>query len=298
MSIKVAIWCWDHSQHRSTELLMMLALADNANEQGVCWPAIGTLAKKTRYKAKRSAQNCIVRLEHSGEVSVVPRVGRSNVYVMAAYREAMGMSRVPDDMKAREPAKKRVQKLQKAPKFTPELVSTGGGELASAGGGELASTPEPSLTVNEPLSLPQAAQATKKTKKPKHKHHELIHPVKVALVAAFGLIDADITEPSKKIFYKVATQITNIENPVLPEEVNGGDDSLMAYCRLQSEAGQWKLTVPSVATRVGEWRAWLRSKHNQALPEVTASEDVEANERPFPPEIQAKLDELAAKIGA
>src|ERR671931_438908 len=49
MSIKVMNWVWDNSPTKGTELLMLLAIADNAaDDGGNAYPSIRTLARKTR----------------------------------------------------------------------------------------------------------------------------------------------------------------------------------------------------------------------------------------------------------
>lgn len=44
MSIKVSAWVWKHSTQRGTLKLLTLALADFANDDGICWPSARTLA--------------------------------------------------------------------------------------------------------------------------------------------------------------------------------------------------------------------------------------------------------------
>ncbi len=49
MSIKVASYTWEHSQHKGSALLLLLAIADHAHEDGGgAYPSIGTLAAKIR----------------------------------------------------------------------------------------------------------------------------------------------------------------------------------------------------------------------------------------------------------
>ncbi len=83
MSIKVMSAIWDNSQQTGSALLMLLAIADHANDDGVCWPSVETLAQKARVKA-RQAQNLIVQLEESGELVVHRGRGRNNtsIYVV------------------------------------------------------------------------------------------------------------------------------------------------------------------------------------------------------------------------
>ncbi|MBP8291734.1 MAG: helix-turn-helix domain-containing protein [Caldilineaceae bacterium] len=69
--------------HTGSALLMLLAIADHANDDGVCWPSISTLAEKARVKP-RQAQNLITQLRESGELSVRTGKGRNNtsIYVV------------------------------------------------------------------------------------------------------------------------------------------------------------------------------------------------------------------------
>lgn len=100
MSIKVMTAVWDHSKAAGTDLLVLLALADMANDDGECWPAIGTIARKCRIDA-RTTQRRIRSLEQLGEVVVVPFGGkasiaggtRSNRYRIVVYLEARAADR-------------------------------------------------------------------------------------------------------------------------------------------------------------------------------------------------------------
>lgn len=48
MSIRTMARVWDQSQHSGSELLMLLALADFADDDGNSYPAVPTLAAKCR----------------------------------------------------------------------------------------------------------------------------------------------------------------------------------------------------------------------------------------------------------
>lgn len=73
MSIKVMSRVWAHSQQKGGELLVMLALADFANDAGECWPSIPVLAQKARLSV-RQTQRVLSALEVAGEL----RRSRSN----------------------------------------------------------------------------------------------------------------------------------------------------------------------------------------------------------------------------
>lgn len=81
MSIKVMNRVWTHAEHGQTKLLVLLALADFADDDGLCWPSQAILAKKARC-SPRQVQRMLSELEASGDVKVTSRKdeGKSNLY--------------------------------------------------------------------------------------------------------------------------------------------------------------------------------------------------------------------------
>jgi hypothetical protein len=67
---------WKYSQQRGSALLVQLALADYANEQGVAWPKQSNLAQKARI-TPRQTRDLLRYLEGIGEVYMTPGCGRS-----------------------------------------------------------------------------------------------------------------------------------------------------------------------------------------------------------------------------
>lgn len=66
---------WEHSKHGGGTLLVLLALADYANDNGVCWPDVATLAVKARL-TDRQVSNVLNDLIKDGDLAVVPGRGR------------------------------------------------------------------------------------------------------------------------------------------------------------------------------------------------------------------------------
>jgi DNA-binding MarR family transcriptional regulator len=64
---------WEMSSRRDGELLVLLAIADHANDDGAAYPSIPKLAQKARL-TERQARKVIRKLEEAGEL----RVERSN----------------------------------------------------------------------------------------------------------------------------------------------------------------------------------------------------------------------------
>ena len=75
MSIRLMSQVWEDPRIQSQpELLVLLALADHARDDGVCWPSIRTIAAKARVE-ERSAQRIIRRLIEKGLVEIVAKGG-------------------------------------------------------------------------------------------------------------------------------------------------------------------------------------------------------------------------------
>lgn len=72
---------WDSTEFRGTELLILLALADYANDEGLCWPSYKKLAKRARVGHRRAMQ-CVKSLEEEGWLVLERRgnIGQSNHY--------------------------------------------------------------------------------------------------------------------------------------------------------------------------------------------------------------------------
>src|SRR2546423_13370568 len=70
MSIKVATQVWKGSRHKSGNLLVLLALADHADDQGKTWPGIPLLARKARL-SQRHTRRCLNQLVASGELEIL-----------------------------------------------------------------------------------------------------------------------------------------------------------------------------------------------------------------------------------
>lgn len=76
MAVKVMHWVWEHAADvQGNDLLVLLALADWANDDGICWPSVPRLALKARVSV-RTAQYTIRRLVARGYVTLEPGGGR------------------------------------------------------------------------------------------------------------------------------------------------------------------------------------------------------------------------------
>lgn len=76
MSIRVMTRVWDDSRQSGTDLLALLALADRADEYGVCWPGVADIAARCRC-SERHVRRMLRRLEQSGELYTLVGYGRN-----------------------------------------------------------------------------------------------------------------------------------------------------------------------------------------------------------------------------
>ena len=152
MSIKVMSKVWELSQANGTDLLVLLALADMANEMGACWPSVGCLGRRCRI-SDRTVQRSVRHLEALGEVTVERGRGktstsggtRSNLYRVAirAQKEGKGVNLTPP--------------VNVTPSVNLTGSGAGDGGMASTVTGRGASlvTPETSCrSVSEPSTAP------------------------------------------------------------------------------------------------------------------------------------------------
>lgn len=62
MSVRIMSLIWDMLCESHTQKLVLLALADNANDQGRCWPSISTISRKCQL-SERCVYEQLARLE-------------------------------------------------------------------------------------------------------------------------------------------------------------------------------------------------------------------------------------------
>lgn len=78
--------CWPLQGMSPAQKAVLISLADQANDDGYCWPSVGTIAKRTCL-SERAVQGAIKWLVSAGLLSADERKGTSSVYQItpAAY---------------------------------------------------------------------------------------------------------------------------------------------------------------------------------------------------------------------
>lgn len=87
MSIKIMTHVWEYSTQKGTALLLLLALADSADDAGQCYPGIAYLGRKVRM-SERNTQRLLARLIKAGELridynqGIETATGYTNLYIV------------------------------------------------------------------------------------------------------------------------------------------------------------------------------------------------------------------------
>lgn len=138
MSTIIMNYCWPLQGMTVTQKAVLISLADNANDEGVCWPSIEKIAQRTCLSV-RAVRNAIKWLEENQLLQKTERYGRSNIYTItpASYTPLQEM----------QPCTLRHQPRHKVhPPLHP--LQRGLHMLH----------PEPSITHKEPQGNPQQAR--------------------------------------------------------------------------------------------------------------------------------------------
>jgi len=91
MSIKVMVEVWDYAPFMGTELLVLVALADNANDSRECFPGLKHVARKARITIRQSI-NVLQEIALQGVITITPRKdgkhgNMSNMYYIKPVHE-------------------------------------------------------------------------------------------------------------------------------------------------------------------------------------------------------------------
>ena len=135
---------WDRAPFDQTHLLVLLALADQANDAGRCWPSAAHIAKRARC-SDRYVRQVISELQSAGWLSIEERRGRSSMYTVTT----------PEPRFTPEP------QLRGEPQATPEKPSP----LSPSSphpGTPVQGTPEPQFTQNRKRTTKEPSGAAKR----------------------------------------------------------------------------------------------------------------------------------------
>lgn len=79
--------CWPLQTKTPAQKAVLMSMADNANDEGVCWPSVGYIVMRT-CAGERTVQDAIKWLIKHGAITVSRRTGRSTVYTITPAKFA------------------------------------------------------------------------------------------------------------------------------------------------------------------------------------------------------------------
>lgn len=166
MSVKLSAYVWDGcalSGMKLTEVVIMARLADWCNDEGVCWPSVGTIARQIG-AGESTVRTAIGKLQKEGWLSRRQRRqgnrNASNVYHLnvAKLREAANKIHTPESDTSKSDASKSDASKSEASNSDPSnnWRETGFDPSASGGDPSVNSKQEPS-DKNTSVQPPSAA---------------------------------------------------------------------------------------------------------------------------------------------
>lgn len=75
MSYIATSWAWSLTELGLADSMILISLADQANDEGICWPSQATLAARCR-QSERSVRRGLARLQAAGLIEVTARSGQ------------------------------------------------------------------------------------------------------------------------------------------------------------------------------------------------------------------------------
>lgn len=82
MSTVIMSACWPLQGMTATQKAVLISLADNANDEGVCWPSLARISERTCL-SERAVRNALRWLEEVGLLLTHQRNGRSAYYTVS-----------------------------------------------------------------------------------------------------------------------------------------------------------------------------------------------------------------------
>lgn len=198
----------DNSKFDATDLLGLVLLADQATDDGICFARISTIARRIR-KSERQTIRVIVKLHGGGELGVLERRGRSNIFVILS-----GLNE--DEIKARmafavQSEGGTIRPIKKI--VTPDTDVTPTPDAALSGAPDTDVTQIPSLS---PAVDPPNAEVEEKQGKKERPQDEIFNAV---AAGSFDITDISKVNGSGGRIAKISNWLKKLTPPPSPEHI-------------------------------------------------------------------------------
>jgi len=227
---------WKNSREGGGKLLLLLAIADFADDDGMAFPGIDTLAEKTR-QSRRTVQRQLRELEEEQEIAIEPGTGRSNTHtywVLTGLDENIKQERIEavqklkgDILSSIKKGDKPDEKRASSDPQKPERATS------TTLKGDIAMTPEPLLTKKRKRLINNTPSSSLRIDLPKDLIEELlrfgVYQRKLPQIAASGWTPAQIrreisdlmedARPQRDRAALLVHRICNEKPPASPEDL-------------------------------------------------------------------------------
>ncbi len=156
MSLRATTWAWAARAGSPTAKLVLFALAEHADEVGMCWPSVARLRAGTEL-SERAIRTALRDLEAAGLIATEARDGQVSRYRLAIASGPVPRQDAPGSsgMTPASPAGVTPAPAAGVADPTPAPAAGEGGISCRGGGHDVPGTPapaapEPSRTVSEP----------------------------------------------------------------------------------------------------------------------------------------------------
>ena len=152
MSTIIMSQCWPLGGMTAAQKAVLISLADQSNDDGVCWPSVGTISKRTCL-SERAVQEALQWLQATGAVFREYKVNSSTVYTVTPSRFDAAKAPVARNRTKGEPSAPPALNAPPAPSAPPPA---GGAPLGvqeahpTPAGGAPKSSLNRNGTINEP----------------------------------------------------------------------------------------------------------------------------------------------------
>ena len=89
MSLDATRWAWMQQCQKATDKLVLLSMADRADENHVCFPSVARLSADTQLNRK-TVMGAIRRLQEVGLIDTMKSTGASNIYRLVGVPDRAG----------------------------------------------------------------------------------------------------------------------------------------------------------------------------------------------------------------
>lgn len=279
MSWRATSWAAEQRTGSPISKLVLLKLADNANDEGACWPSLETIADHTEL-SRRTVQDHLTRLEGMGLIAVEERKAGSGATLSNLYRLSV-------------PARAGKQKGEGAP-AAPQGAPGARADAPDAPGRVQLPAPAKDEPSSEPTIEPHTdalARASEGIRTLGQEDFAAWPAFRSAIANTWPRGFPTDDEIACREQFGIQTRSHHAQDLIDCAELRGRDLSKQSAKRTRSQ-GDLMFKKPSNWLRSGDWRAYLTAAGEARKTEAEIVSKLGRVLRTLPPEIIDALKKM------